>query len=226
MLTSLRKEPTFYQVAKKFGTDKVTTHSYHKMYQKYLAPIRNQPLKMLEIGLGCDMNYGPGKSYYTWLEYLPHVDLYFIEYDANCARKWSKETSGATVVPGDQANVPFLHSFMDQYGHDFDIIIDDGGHTMNQQRTSLDTLFEALRPGGIYFCEDLQTSYWEKYKGSYGATKDRKGTMVEYIKSFIDDLHMKGRMGTPDHKSIMSIDCMNEVCAFTKQPDVMEGQDA
>lgn len=22
--------------------------------------------------------YGPGKSYYTWLEYFPNVDLYYI----------------------------------------------------------------------------------------------------------------------------------------------------
>lgn len=31
------------------------------MYEKYLSSYRDTPLKMLEIGLGCDMNYGPGK---------------------------------------------------------------------------------------------------------------------------------------------------------------------
>lgn len=45
------------------------------MYEKYLDPIRHKPLKMLEIGLGCNMAYGPGKSYYTWLEFLPNVDM-------------------------------------------------------------------------------------------------------------------------------------------------------
>jgi hypothetical protein len=48
------------------------------VYEKYLEPIRDKPLKMLEIGLGCNMAYGPGKSYYTWLEFLPNVDLYYI----------------------------------------------------------------------------------------------------------------------------------------------------
>lgn len=46
-----------------------------KVYEKHLEALRDKPLKMLEIGLGCDMEYGPGKSYYTWLEYLPNVDM-------------------------------------------------------------------------------------------------------------------------------------------------------
>jgi hypothetical protein len=146
------------------------------MYQKYLGPIRTQPIKMLEIGLGCDMNYGPGKSYYTWLDWLPNVDLYFIEYDALCVKKWVNKTDKATVVAGDQADVSFLNEFMNKYGRDFDVIIDDGGHTMTQQKTSLNTLYEALKLGGIYFCEDLQTSYMEQYGG---ASHSLGHTMVE-----------------------------------------------
>jgi hypothetical protein len=84
---------------------------------------------MLEIGLGCDMNYGPGKSYYTWLEYFPHVDLYYIEYDAACAEQWKHKTERATVYTGDQADVVFLERFLNETGGRFDVIIDDGGHT-------------------------------------------------------------------------------------------------
>src|ERR1700753_3741760 len=110
------------------------------MYPKYLEPYRDKHLKMLEIGLGCDMEYGPGASFYTWLEYFPYVDLYFIEYDAVCAEKWAANTTEAPIFTGDQADVPFLNSFMEQAGMNFDIIIDDGGHRMNQQITSLETL--------------------------------------------------------------------------------------
>ena len=46
---------SFYEIAKEKGTDKVTVHSYHEMYEKYLPPLRNKKIKMLEIGLGCDM---------------------------------------------------------------------------------------------------------------------------------------------------------------------------
>ena len=62
-LTSLRSSntasrPSFYDIALSYGTDKVTAHHYHHMYQKYLSPYRDRHLKMLEIGLGCDMSYG------------------------------------------------------------------------------------------------------------------------------------------------------------------------
>lgn len=46
---------SFYDIAKEKGTDKVTAHSYHHMYEKYFPAIRNKRIKMLEIGLGCDM---------------------------------------------------------------------------------------------------------------------------------------------------------------------------
>lgn len=46
---------TFYDIAQEHGTDKVTDHSYYDMYQKYFPALRNKRIKMLEIGLGCDM---------------------------------------------------------------------------------------------------------------------------------------------------------------------------
>lgn len=49
---------TFYEIAKEKGTDKVTDHSYQHVYDKYLPAIRNKRIKMLEIGLGCDMVSG------------------------------------------------------------------------------------------------------------------------------------------------------------------------
>lgn len=53
---------SFIAVASAVGTDKVTTHDYHHLYSKYLDSIRNDQLRLLEIGLGCDMSYGPGQS--------------------------------------------------------------------------------------------------------------------------------------------------------------------
>lgn len=47
--------PSFYEVALTHGTDKVTTHHYENMYERYLPALRHKRIKMLEIGLGCDM---------------------------------------------------------------------------------------------------------------------------------------------------------------------------
>jgi hypothetical protein len=48
---------------------------------------------------------------------------------------------------------------VEQSGGNFDFIIDDGGHTNEQNFNSFMVLFQkALKPGGQYVIEDLQTS--------------------------------------------------------------------
>jgi hypothetical protein len=174
---------------------------------------------MLEIGLGCDMKYGPGASYYTWLEYFSNVDLYYIEYDAACAQKWAHLTTGAKIFAGDQSDLSFLQHFLSSTGGEFDIIIDDGGHTMSQQRTSLSILWDAVKPGGIYFVEDLSTSYQPKYGGGLDVEgKPGKGTFMEDLKSMLDDIHRWGML--PDvnmvSKSLVAFEMTEEVVALTK----------
>jgi hypothetical protein len=224
--------PSFLEIATKWGTDKVTTHHYnhsesfhHSMvlkptnftvYEKYLEPIRDQPLKMLEIGLGCDMGYGPGKSYYTWLEFLPNVDLYYIEYNKECVEKWSQNMTNVKIFTGSQSDVDFLNKFINSSGGGFDIIIDDGGHTMEQQITSLEKLFPIVKPGGMYFCEDLQTSYIE----SYGATPGAK-TMMGFIQELLNDLNVNIGGAPPlQHevgREMRSVECGEEICGFFKK---------
>lgn len=210
--------PGFKDIALKYGTDKVTTHSYHNMYDKYFARMRDQPIKMLEIGLGCDMNYGPGASYYTWLEFFPHVDLYYMEYDADCAHKWAAKTDKATIYPGDQANATFLEHFAAETTQSglFDIVVDDGGHTMNQQRISMEHLWKIVRPGGYYVIEDLQTSYMVSYQGDPSRADPGKPTMMKGIYAMLDDI-MTGVNNNPISGEVRSVDCMREVCAFTKK---------
>ena len=216
--SSTKNPPSFFEIATKHGTDKVSTHSYQDMYEKYFPPLRHQPLKMLEIGLGCNMNYGPGASYYTWLEYFPHVDLYYIEYDAACAATWANKTTGATIFTGDQADVAFLNKFIAEAGVDFDIIIDDGGHTMHQQKTSLKHLYQIVKPGGLYFCEDLQTSYEGAYGGGDVAKAKGELTMVQFIAQMIEDLSVLPRRQEFEHADQVShIDCSREVCVFEKK---------
>jgi len=69
-------------------TDKVLDHTYDIMYGHFLLPLRDEkpprPRKMLEIGLGCTMAYGPGSSVRLWRGLLPHVELWEAEAHAAC----------------------------------------------------------------------------------------------------------------------------------------------
>lgn len=147
-----------------------------------------------------------------------------MEYDAECARQWAHKTFGATVTTGDQGDPAVLESFLAKYGGDFDIIIDDGGHSMDQQKTSLKHLWKGIKPGGYYFCEDLETSFREEFGGG-GSGKT--GTMFDYIRLLMEDMmypaygddHLTAprQIVFEDVESMVHIDCSRQVCMFEKR---------
>jgi demethylmacrocin O-methyltransferase len=70
--------------------------------------------------------------------------------------------------------------------HSFDIIVDDGGHSMKQQITSLTQLLPKVRSRGVYVIEDLQTSYFEGADSGYLVNS----TTIELIKRLVDDIQV------------------------------------
>lgn len=151
------------------------------------------------------------------------MELYYIEYDKACAEKWAHKTDRATIFTGDQADVAFLNEFVTATTSGdqplFDIVIDDGGHTMNQQLTSLQHLWKIVKPGGIYFIEDLQTSYWDGYGGDPSTKDENKQTMMKYIYELADDVMIEGKKHPDISPQVRSIDCMKEVCALIRKDE-------
>ena len=66
-----------------------------------------------------------------------------------------------------------------------DLVLDDGGHTMEQQIVTFQSLFPILSNGGTYVCEDTHTSYFP----SHGGGLRKSGTFHEYIKIMMDEMH-------------------------------------
>lgn len=182
--------PSFWGMGITVSTDKVTlpdshirqSHTYQFAYEHWLRPIRCQPLKFLEIGLGCGMPYlginggyastTEGHSIPLWLSFLPHSNITVIEYDGKCAAnfmatdplKLGEELQRRVrMFPGDQSKPEDLLKVMQDPGVGMqDVIIDDGGHSMKQQLTTLRTLLPWVNPGGIFIMEDLQSTYsWQ-----------------------------------------------------------------
>ena len=145
-------------------TDKVTDHTYQKMYGMFLLPYSRgsfrKKFKMLEIGLGCNMGYGPGKSAVLWLNMFGNNgNIWMAEYDEYCVKvqKHLGRLKGLNVLVGSASNQTDLDRWVKESGGNFDAIIDDGGHHNIQIWTAFNVLFfKALAPGGLYFIEDLQ----------------------------------------------------------------------
>eukprot|EP01105_Mastigella_eilhardi_P006118 TRINITY_DN1772_c0_g1_i3.p2 TRINITY_DN1772_c0_g1~~TRINITY_DN1772_c0_g1_i3.p2 ORF type:complete len:118 (-),score=36.72 TRINITY_DN1772_c0_g1_i3:83-436(-) len=77
---------------------------------------------------------------------------------------------------------------LEESGGGFDVIVDDGGHSMRQQQTSLWHLWRALRPGGTYVVEDLQTSVITRYLDAPTTTADRLAEVLRY--EMVEQVHL------------------------------------
>lgn len=170
-------------LALKAGTDKSSAfHNYTKVYAKYFDTLRDEKLKFLEIGIF------HGNSVKLWESYFVNSELHFIDIDPKMDRYQSKSSQYHFI---DQANGVAMKNFVKSVGGNFDIIIDDGGHTMEQQIVSFKALFPAVNSGGLYIIEDVCTSYWQEYGGGgkIGAPAPGSNTCIEFLKGLIDDLN-------------------------------------
>ena len=115
---------------------------------------------MFEIGLGCNMGYGPGASVALHKLLFPQAELWEAEYDGKCVEK-AKERQmleGIQVVVGDQGNDTTLDSWINETGGEFDVVIDDGGHDNCHIWTTFQKFWPLLKPGGLYFIEGTKTN--------------------------------------------------------------------
>ena len=147
----------------RFSTDKSSRdHGYLHIYEKYLNGIKDNSMKILEIGVDT------GGSLKMWEQYLLQSTIYGMD-----IVDYTKYQSGRIkILIGDQENRDSLANIA--LLGPFDIIIDDGGHTMKQQQVSLGYLFPYLAPGGLYIIEDLWTSYLDPM---YNPTRTTKTTL-------------------------------------------------
>jgi hypothetical protein len=123
-----------------------------------------------------------------WEGFFPNAEMHFVDISDANIQYWSTRSHYHFL---DQANPQDLQALIEATGGNFDIIIDDGGHTMKQQITSLNKLFFALKSGGLYVIEDLSTSYWKSYGGAGTLNNPLAGSRstTEYLKKLTDDLN-------------------------------------
>ena len=130
---------------------------YTDHYEELFRDIRDDVTKILEIGVET------GRSHRLWLEYFHNANVYGFDIfksgvdELNKLQKDNPYLDRSIMFEGDQGNTDDLERFLSLHGGDFDIIIDDGGHTMKQQQVSLGVLFNAVKPGGYYIIEDLHS---------------------------------------------------------------------
>ncbi|KAI1839925.1 hypothetical protein JX266_013873 [Neoarthrinium moseri] len=209
---------TSHQTGTKHSIGKIAGQRFRIMADEHVPAASNEKIKMLEIGLGCDLFYGPGASYSSWLEYFPHVELYYVEYDSRCAETWTVERRGATIYFGDQADTALLQDIIDKTGGNFDIIVDHNGHSMHQKNVPLEMLWLSIKPGGMYFVEDLETTHVTECSGDASVGRGPKiKTMAKYVYEQMYENPQPNSMSDSITMEVKGIRCQMGICTLFKK---------
>lgn len=149
---------------------------YFAIYEKYFSTYIGKKVNILEIGIS------QGGSLQLWKKYFGNeVNVYAIDINPQCKKL---EEERVKIFIGSQSDKQFLQQVIQELP-DLDIIIDDGGHTMNQQIVSFENLYLKVKEGGLYLVEDTHTSYWHEFHGGL----KKANTFIEYSKNLIDSLY-------------------------------------
>jgi len=152
--------PTLDELAIKYDADKaisklngdLTGHGYAPIYDRFFTPFRDAPIKIIEIGVA------GGPSIQMWLEYFPNAQVFGLDIvkDTN---PWNtpeaKTHSRYTFMQGNQSDKTMWECYFANAGKDFDVAIDDGSHMSGDIITAFESLWPAVKPGGLYCVEDL-----------------------------------------------------------------------
>jgi hypothetical protein len=157
-----------------YGSDK-TRNGYIPMYHAMFKGMRNDPIALLEVGIGTMIpgvqssmvgyslpGYSPGGSLRGWRDYFPNgkivgvdvqPDTQFVEDRIETFLASSGDKERLDDVLGDRM---------------FDIIIDDGLHWDEMQVKTLQNLWHRVKPGGYYIIEDV--TEWSRIPIEFRAT--------------------------------------------------------
>ena len=149
---------------------------YFDIYEENFSKFKKKKITILEIGIA------KGGSLRMWKNYFGSNSK-IVGIDINSACKQYQEDN-IKIYIGNQTDVNFLSSVIKDIGRP-DIIIDDGGHTSNQQIISFNYLYDHLNDKGIYLVEDTHASYHSDFQ-------DRQDgfTFMDYAKSLADKLNL------------------------------------
>jgi 8-demethyl-8-(2-methoxy-alpha-L-rhamnosyl)tetracenomycin-C 3'-O-methyltransferase len=182
---------TLDELALKHGTDKSSLlHGYADTYERYLEPLRNEPITLLELGWGGhEAPDQGGESARMWREYLPLASVNVVDLHHK-----SNMVEGVTYWHGAQQDPTLMARIHGAVGA-FDVIIDDASHQSSLTIRSFEILYPYLRPGGLYVVEDTHASYHAEYYGQAEADPDPAQdahTAMGFFKRLADEVNHHG----------------------------------
>lgn len=133
-------------------TDKITAHTYLPVYDEVFKPIRTTARNILEIGVWI------GASLALWKNYFVNATIYAVDiHDQDFITiEDAKNCSNIKLfMPNDGYDPSFIEREFKSKNIKFDLIIDDGPHTVESQIDCINKYLPLLSENGILVIEDI-----------------------------------------------------------------------
>lgn len=176
---------------------------YFSVYEKIFSKYKNKNITFVEIGIL------DGGSLEIWKKYFGKDSrIIGIDNNPDC-RKFENENF--EIYIGSQSDKNFWRKFYNEVGP-IDILLDDGGHSNDQQIITLAESINHIKDNGIHVVEDVHSSYM-KYYGN-----PSKYSFINFSKKLIDDINFNfpdmNKFDYSLNKSIYSIEYFESIVVF------------
>ena len=163
-------------------TDKDGIHSYLQyIYAKLFEPKRHTATKLLEIGVWT------GGSLVLWRDYFTKAHIYGMDTESPTIMELVFEDR-ITQITCDAYSDYVVNSLKN---NDFDIIIDDGPHTLESMIYCVKNYLPKLKSDGILVLEDLKEIAWAKTLFDHVPVEYKNAVTVydlRHLKNLNDDI--------------------------------------
>lgn len=145
-------------------TDKNTGHSYLVVYEKLFSPKKQTARNVLEIGIGWVKDENGG-SIKLWRDYFTESMIYGLDITHPDIILDSIKNDERIILflEKDAYDTKFFNDTFNVFMKNklyFDILIDDGPHTLESMKTFIQMYSKLLSPTGIMVVEDVQSLDW------------------------------------------------------------------
>jgi cephalosporin hydroxylase len=155
-----------------FRTDKNTVHSYLPLYEKLFSHKKETARNILEVGI-CF-----GGSIKLWADYFKNATIYGLDV-LKMDDLWEEIKNKENIVlhaDTDAYNQTFfINTFLNK-GIKFDILLDDGPHTLESMIKFITMYSHIMADDGILVIEDVQSWDWINHLSK---------AVPEHLKKFI-----------------------------------------
>lgn len=142
-------------------TDKNTVHSYLEVYQSLFEKKQLTATQVLEVGIGPYIDSNAG-SIRMWAKFFPNADVHgcdVISID-NVHPCVINHPRIHLHTSNNAYNQKFIATKFTSKGITFDIVVDDGPHTLESMIQFITLYLPLLKADGILVIEDVQDIAW------------------------------------------------------------------